>query len=58
MLKLIEERLVLFRFLSNTTDNALRRQSKGMTMQNLATRMNDGGSGWNINSDERCPISI
>ena len=28
-----------------------------MTMQNLATRINDGGSGWNINSDERCPIS-
>ena len=35
------------------TDNALTVQSKGMTMQNLATRMNDGGSGWNINSDER-----
>ena len=39
------------------TDNALTVQSKGMTMQNLATRINDGGSGWNINSDERCPIS-
>ena len=50
--------MVLFRFLSNTSGNALTRQSKGMTMQNLATRMNDGGSGWNINPDERCdPIS-
>ena len=39
------------------TNNALTVQSKGMTMQNLATRINDGGSGWNINSDERCPIS-
>ena len=39
------------------TNNALTVQSKGMTMQNLATRMNDGSSGWNANSDERCPVS-
>ena len=39
------------------TNNALTVQSKGMTMQNLATRMNDGSSGWNVNSDERCPVS-
>ena len=43
--------------ITNTSGTALEIESKGMTMQSLATRMNDGSSGWNINSDERCPIS-
>ena len=34
--------------IDNTDDDALTIQSKGMTMQNLATRLNDGTSSWNL----------
>ena len=43
--------------IDNTDDDALTIQSKGMTMQNLATRLNDGTSSWNTSAETRCELT-
>ena len=40
--------------ITNTSGTALEIESKGMTMQSLATRMNDGSSSWNDDPGSRC----
>ena len=40
--------------ITNTSGTALEIESKGMTMQSLATRMNDGLSSWNDDPGSRC----
>ena len=40
--------------ITNTSGTALEIESKGMTIQNLATRMNDGSSNWNDKPETRC----
>ena len=44
--------------ITNTSGTALEIESKGMTMQNLATRMNDGLSSWNNSPETRCDPPI
>tara|TARA_B100000963_G_scaffold223659_1_gene195014 strand:+ start:4287 stop:5090 length:804 start_codon:yes stop_codon:yes gene_type:complete len=43
--------------ITNTSGTALEIESKGMTMQNLSTRMNDGTNSWVTSPDERCDVT-
>ena len=43
--------------LINPTDTHLTIESKGMTMQTLASKINNGSSAWNSNTSSRCNIT-